>query len=116
MFYEILSAAGLIVFIICFGIVLKDIPAEEQRKKRFWFLFGLIFLVLALFTLNFEGKISVRKKLANEVDLQQVPVMGQRDFSAQIKMTYKNGELDSVTLVPKTTTAIEVDHAAETGK
>lgn len=50
-----------------------------------------------------QAEKTVLSKLAQEVKLEQVPVSGQRDFNAQIHLLYKDGKLDTVTLVPNTT-------------
>lgn len=52
-----------------------------------------------------DGRSTALEAFAREVDLQQVSVKGQNNFQAQVQMVYKDGELASVLLVPKTTAA-----------
>jgi hypothetical protein len=46
---------------------------------------------------------SDRKTATQEVPMTQVPVSGEKDFTAQIKITYKDGKMFDIQLVKGTT-------------
>lgn len=104
------------LFVWCVG--LAGFLAIASEDKKAWKL--LFWIITFIGTVCYgEGRelLSQRKvfsNLAQEVDLQQVPVAEQKDFSAQIHIAYKDGKLDSVVLVPKTTVALKVDSASKT--
>ena len=52
------------------------------------------------------GSNCYRKSLTKEVNMEQVTVKGQKDFHAQISISYNNGGLVSLNLIPNTTTQV----------
>lgn len=89
----------------------------KEGNKKWLFLIIVIFGIVCLGAdIETNGQKDVHSKLSTEVNLQQVPVMGQKDFSAQIKLTYKNGKLESVILIPKTTEVLPATQEVEPKK
>ena len=77
-------------------------------KNNVQFEFMNACLVVAVFfgtglTIDGTNKKS-NKEYAKEVSLGQVTMQGKNSFRAQIQITYEDGKLESVMLVPKSTT------------
>lgn len=75
-----------------------------SRKENFWqVLFAVLGAVLLMFCIGAQSQINSERSISKEVDLTQISVSGQKNFRAQVQITYKDGELDSIVLIPKTT-------------
>jgi uncharacterized membrane protein YfcA len=92
----ILGVVGFVAFIV--GLV-----AVVSNNNALWLIpiFGGVLAMIAV--VNMQSKSNVEKDIAKEVDLRQVSVSGQKNFRAQVQIIYKDGKLDSVVLMPKTT-------------
>lgn len=83
------------------------IAAGKTSKENQVVLLGII--VMATCTIGViafgaeASKDRVYKELTKEVNLQQVAATGQNSFLFQGRAIYKEGKLESVMLVPKTT-------------
>jgi len=74
-----------------------------QATKVVWFTIASILLVIGVnLTVN-RGREMQKEDFAKEVNLHQVSVSGQNEFSAQIYIEYREGKLNSEELIPKTT-------------
>jgi hypothetical protein len=91
---SILISAAATLFI---GLLIPD------KRIRGILLIGLIGFGVAVFFANRAGEWDVYKKLSQEVNLQQVPIVGKKSFSAKIKVSYEKGSLSPIALVPGTT-------------
>ncbi|HPN96865.1 MAG TPA: hypothetical protein PLK35_03795 [Candidatus Moranbacteria bacterium] len=74
----------------------------------------VVFLILGMFfeaigiKAGYEAQISqIYRNFSREVDFRRVTMKGQNNFRAQIEIIYKDGELDRIILVPKTTVPVE---------
>ncbi|MDD5463946.1 MAG: hypothetical protein PHP62_02265 [Candidatus Moranbacteria bacterium] len=76
-----------------------------SKDYALWALAVAVGLALMVFSIGQQRVKSVNETFAKEVSLTQVPVSGQKNFRAQVQISYKDGELNSVVLVPKTTVA-----------
>jgi cadmium resistance protein CadD (predicted permease) len=74
-----------------------------DKKIRAILVIGMIGLGLAVLCAYQAGEWNVYKKLSREANLQQVPIVGKKSFSAKIKVSYEKGSLLPVALVPGTT-------------
>lgn len=95
----IISGIGLIVIAVGTAVI-GAIDGEDNRifVCTIAIAIGIMFCGYGL-PHNHE----LTKTLAREVDLQQISVKGENKFHAEIEITYKDGEFDSVVLIPKTT-------------
>ncbi|MFZ2226313.1 MAG: hypothetical protein WA064_02845 [Candidatus Moraniibacteriota bacterium] len=91
-----------------------------KEDKQFWKWLLWLVVLIGTFCYCAGAEINSRERahllLSQEVNLGQVPVVGQKDFSAQIKLTYKNGKLESVILIPKTTEVLPATQEVEPKK
>lgn len=84
-----------------------------------WWLLYILFLVGPIccsIGSEIDKEEEIYGALAKEVSLRQVAVQGQDNFRAQVQITYKDGKLESVGLVPKTTVASEALKAEDAVK
>lgn len=90
----------------------KDELLEKELKKiknkrGLEIFFGIIFLVASVFFQVFCGMaLSTRmnyQEFANEVKLEQVSVKGKNIFDFEGRITFNNGEIESVVLKKGTT-------------
>lgn len=75
-------------------------------KNGRWVTFGFSILAMSsLIIITFIGDSNrrVKKELTKEVNLDQVMVKGKNNFFAKIEIEYKDGELETITLLPETT-------------
>ena len=95
---EIFLLLVLIGVIVCLIISLR-----ENRWVTAAFSF-LAFVSYFLFFISLVVNPFLAEDLIKEVNLQQVSVKGQNTFRSQVLIVYKDGKLDKITLIPKTTT------------
>jgi hypothetical protein len=76
---------------------------ENKAVRKGIAVAGLILVYVTLVTTMKVGGEVLRNELSKEVNLQQVTVKGQSNFYAKVQLIYKDGKLDTVTLVSKTT-------------
>ena len=98
---------GFAAWLIGVGVLLC--LADDDHPVLKW-----VFYIIAVIGINCYGigsKMNEHDKiydaLAKDVNLKQVVVQGQNDFQAKVQITYRDGKLDSVELVPETTVPAE---------
>lgn len=99
-----LTIAPAYILIAFTGIVLVvGIIGTFKTGLVWWFVGGVvIYIVTFICTIPIHGN-AVYEKIAKGVSMEQVTVKGQKKFIAQVEIIYKDGELESIVLVPGTT-------------
>ena len=100
----------MVIFALCIIVTAGCVYYSLNEKSNLRLMYGFFAIFTALLTLVFAaslGKDFLREELAKEVTLEQVPLKGQKNFTAVIQIVYKDGKLDSLSLSPKTTTLKE---------
>jgi len=95
---------GFTLWVVGLGVILVMIETHWK-----WLPYALVLIGLTCYSIGsgINKEKEIYGALAKEVSLQQVVVQGQNDFRAQVQITYKDGKLESVKLVPKTTVVSE---------
>jgi hypothetical protein len=98
---------GLVLWII--GLAGFLFVADEEKKIGKWVVYLITIAGITCYSIGagINKQEDIYNALTRDVNLQQVVVQGQNDFRAQVQLTYKNGKLESVKLVPKTTVVSE---------
>jgi len=91
------------LLVVAIGTIATVLCMPEKSKKVWWVVLILIGAVMLIIGASKIGEEDAMKQLAKETKLEEVFVKGQTNFWAQIQIIYKDGELDSVKLVPNTT-------------
>jgi len=83
---------------------------KNQRGSAIIEILFVLVVVIALAAYMGNADESVRKEaihklLTRDVDMQQVPMKGQKIFRAQVQIIYKDGKVETVKLIPGTTTS-----------
>ena len=76
---------------------------KEQNNNRWCYSFIMIGVGLAATFLVLARERDVLERMASEVDMGRVPVLGERKFYARVEITYVDGKLKSVVLVSSST-------------
>jgi hypothetical protein len=95
----VMFIGGIIFFIIGFFAILKAF--DEKDKRVLWMAAIVVGYCVTIFSLIVEDKIT--RKFAKDVNARQVSIQGENVFRAQVQITYQDGKLKSVNLVPETT-------------
>lgn len=99
---------GFALWIIGLAGFLWIVKEDKQIWKWIFYLVTLAGLTCYSVGAGIDKKAEIYKALTKEVNLQQVVVQGQNGFRAQVQIVYKDGKLDSITLVPKTTVVSKI--------
>ncbi|MFZ2881937.1 MAG: hypothetical protein WA019_02565 [Candidatus Moraniibacteriota bacterium] len=76
--------------------------ADEVVKRSIpYLIFSIVFF--AAIINYYTGKKEVNNSLKAEINQMQIPIKGEVYFNSTIRITYKDGEFDSIVLVPGTT-------------
>lgn len=74
--------------------------------KGRWILIWIVIACVSFIIGAGFNRFFARISLAKEVNLEQVTVKGEKTFTAQILIKYKDGRIDSINLKPRTTVLI----------
>ena len=88
-----------LLFVACIGMIIPKKKEDVLGNAAA----SLLLMITILFTLLHIGKIQKDEAIANEVPLSVVPLKGERQFIAMVEITYRNGDLKTVELVPNST-------------
>ncbi|MFA5961849.1 MAG: hypothetical protein WC848_04165 [Parcubacteria group bacterium] len=86
--------------------------AEADKKLLPWLFWLTAVIGMYCYGLGSQdiGQKGVYRNLAREVDFQQIPVSGQKDFVVIAQITYVDGKMDQVTIVHNTTKALPTNN------
>lgn len=108
---------GFLIIIISNGFLWTIICAYEtvRGEEKVWITILLITILFVTFGITSgigldivtsSSERMVREDIAKEVNMTKVPIEGKITFTAKVKISYKNGKLETVELIKNSTDPI----------